>query len=169
MPSGLDGLHKRSRPAAPPAAIGAVFAYPRMEFVFMFDTKIVIVLRDDLATWQKLNVTAFLTSGLCAQYPAIIGEPYRDAAGNVYNAMAIQPVVVLAADQETLRKIHLRALERDVTTSAYVEEMFVSGHDAANREVFGQFTPENAKLAGIALRADRKIADKITKGAIMHK
>ena len=29
-----------------------------------FDTKIAIVVRDDLATWQKLNVTAFLTSGV---------------------------------------------------------------------------------------------------------
>jgi hypothetical protein len=29
-----------------------------------FDTKIAIVVRDDLAVWQKLNVTAFLTSGI---------------------------------------------------------------------------------------------------------
>ena len=29
-----------------------------------FDTKIAIVVRDDLAVWQKLNVTAFITSGI---------------------------------------------------------------------------------------------------------
>ena len=29
-----------------------------------FDTKIAIVLRDDLETWQELNVTAFLASGV---------------------------------------------------------------------------------------------------------
>lgn len=139
-----------------------------MEFVLMFDTKIVIVLRDDLATWQKLNVTAFLTSGISAQYPTIIGEPYRDAAGNVYNPMAIQPIVVLAANQEILRRIHRRSLERGIVTSAYVEEMFVSGHDAANREVFERFKPEDARLVGIALRAEKKIVDKITKGAAMH-
>lgn len=134
----------------------------------MFETKIVIVLRDDLATWQKLNVTAFLTSGLVAEHPAIIGEPYRDAAGNVYNPMAIQPVVVLAADQETLRKIHLRSIDHGIVSSAYVEEMFATGHDAANREVFSRFTPLDAKLVGIALRTDKKTADKITKGAKMH-
>ncbi|MHC1547497.1 DUF2000 family protein [Phyllobacterium sp. K27] len=134
----------------------------------MTDTKIVVVLRDDLATWQKLNVAAFLTSGITAQYPAIIGEPYRDGAGNVYNAMAIQPMVVLAADQETLRKIHKRSLERNITTSAYVEEMFATGNDVANREVFGRFEPETAKLVGIALRAEKRAVDKITKGAKMH-
>lgn len=134
----------------------------------MFDTKIAIVVRDDLAAWQKLNVTAFLTSGIVAQSPAIIGEAYRDAVGNVYNAMTIQPMVVLAADQETLRSIHRRALDREVTTSAYIEEMFVTGHDAANREVFARFGPDDARLVGVALRAEKKVADKITKGAKMH-
>ncbi|MGI2033668.1 DUF2000 family protein [Rhizobium panacihumi] len=134
----------------------------------MYDTKIAIVIRDDLATWQKLNVTAFLTSGIVAQSPAIIGEPYRDAAGHVYNPLSVQPVVVLATDQETLRTIHRRSLEREVTTSAYIEEMFSTGHDAANRDVFARFGPDDAKLVGIALRADRKVVDKITKGARMH-
>jgi hypothetical protein len=134
----------------------------------MFDTKIAIVIRDDLAIWQKLNVTAFLTSGIVAQSPAIIGEAYRDAAGHVYNPMTIQPMVVLAADQETLRTVHKRALERDVTASAYIEEMFATGHDAANREVFSQFGPDDARLVGLALRAEKKVVDKITKGAKMH-
>ncbi len=113
-------------------------------------------------------MTAFLTSGIVAQVPTIIGQAYLDAAGNVYNPMSIQPVVVLSADQETLRAIHRRSLEREVTTSAYIEEMFSTGHDAANREVFGKFSPENARLVGIALRAEKKIVDKITKGAKMH-
>lgn len=134
----------------------------------MFDTKIAIVLRDDLAPWQALNVTAFLTSGIVVQAPEIIGQAYRDGGGNVYNPLSVQPMVILAADQETLRTIHRRSLERQVTSSAYVEEMFATGHDAANREVFARFTPEDAKLVGLALRTDKKIVDKITKGARMH-
>ena len=134
----------------------------------MFDTKIAVVLRDDLAVWQKLNVTAFLMSGIVAQTGEIIGEPYRDGEGNVYNPLSVQPIVVMAADQEALRKIHQRSLERDVTTSLYIEEMFSTGHDAANRQVFSEFSPETAKVVGMALRADKKIVDKITKGAKLH-
>jgi hypothetical protein len=134
----------------------------------MFDTKIAIVVREDLAVWQKLNVTAFLTSGIIAQAPEIIGEAYRDADGRVYNPMSIQPIVVLTADQTLLRTIQKRAHERQVTTSAYIEEMFTTGHDAANRAVFAQFALDDAKLVGIALRAERKIVDKITKGGRMH-
>ncbi|AYM58744.1 DUF2000 family protein [Agrobacterium fabrum] len=134
----------------------------------MFDTKIAVILRDDLAVWQKLNVTAFLMSGIVAQTGEIIGEPYRDGAGNVYNPLSIQPIVVMATDQEALRKIHQRSLERDITTSLYIEEMFATGHDTANRQVFSEFSPDTAKVVGMALRADRKIVDKITKGAKLH-
>ena len=31
-----------------------------------FDTKIAVVIRTDLEAWQKLNVAAFLTSGIAA-------------------------------------------------------------------------------------------------------
>ncbi|MFP5076402.1 DUF2000 family protein [Rhizobium sp. YIM 134829] len=134
----------------------------------MFDTKIAIVLREDLAMWQKLNVTGFLVSGLAATHPEIIGEAYRDAAGHVYSPMSIQPMVVLAADQALLRTIQTRLIDRALTAAAYIEEMFSTGHDADNRAVFAQFSPETAKLVGLGLRAERKIVDKIMKGARMH-
>jgi hypothetical protein len=134
----------------------------------MFDTKIAIVLRDDLVIWQKLNVTAFLATGIAGQSPEILGEPYLDRAGNRYNALSIQPMIVLSADAQTLSQIHRRAIERGVVTSAYIEEMFATGHDAANRAVFAAFAPDDAKIVGIALRAEKKLADKITKGAKMH-
>ncbi|MFA1625148.1 DUF2000 family protein [Rhizobium mongolense] len=134
----------------------------------MFDTKIAIVLRNNLASWQKLNVTAFLMSGIAGQNPAIIGEAYRDRAGNTYNAMSVQPIIVLSADEATISAIHRRVLEREIPSSLFIEEMFATGHDAANRAVFAEYAPEDAKVVGVALRAGKKIVDKITKGATMH-
>ena len=135
----------------------------------MFDTKIAVIIRDDLLSWQALNVTAFLVTGIVGQSPGIIGEAYRDKTGNVYNALSAQPIIVLSADSATLAAIHKRALERRVKTSLYIEEMFSTGHDAANRAVFAEFGPENAKVVGIALREDKKVVDKITQGAKMHR
>ena len=134
----------------------------------MFDTKIVIILRDNLMAWQELNITAFLMSGIIAQNPRLIGEPYQDRAGNLYNPMSIQPVVVLTGDQAVLANAHRRCFDQEIVASAYIEEMFSTGHDAANRAVFAQFSPEDAKLVGIGFRAPKKIADKISKGAKMH-
>lgn len=134
----------------------------------MFDTKIAIVLRNNLASWQTLNVTAFLMSGIAGQNPDIIGEAYKDKAGNLYNALSVQPIIVLTADDATIAAVHRRSLERGIASSIFIEEMFATGHDAANREVFAQFAPDDAKVVGIAMRADKKIVDKVTKGARMH-
>ena len=60
-----------------------------------FTTKIAIVVADDLATWQRLNVVAFLTSGVIANTDSIIEEAYMDASGQPYHPLCIQPMVVL--------------------------------------------------------------------------
>ena len=46
-----------------------------------FDTKIAVVIRTDLAAWPKLNVAAFLTSGITAAFPESVGEAYEDGSG----------------------------------------------------------------------------------------
>jgi len=134
----------------------------------MFETKIAIVVRDDLAPWQELNVTAFLTSGIVGASQGLLGEPYEDAAGNTYNPLVIQPMIVLSASAEAIRTIYRRAMERGVPLSLYIEEMFATGHDAANRAAMKQHLPEALNVVGLALREDKKLVDKITKGARMH-
>ena len=52
-----------------------------------FDTKIAIAVRSDLAVWQKLNVTAFLASGIAAGIDEVAGKPYEDGSGNRYLEM----------------------------------------------------------------------------------
>jgi hypothetical protein len=69
-----------------------------------FDTKIAVVLRDDLAVWQKTNVTAFLVSGIAGTAVDAVGAPYRDASGNEYLPMFVQPVLVYEADAAELRR-----------------------------------------------------------------
>lgn len=134
----------------------------------MFDTKIAIVVREDLAVWQKLNVTAFLTTGIVGGRNDLIGEPYQDAAGNLYSPLVIQPVIVLSTDGAGLRKIYGRAMARGVRLSLYTEEMFKTGHDAANRAAVKAVQPDELNFVGLALREDKKTVDKITKGAKLH-
>ncbi len=136
--------------------------------VVRFDTKIAVVVREDLPVWQKLNVTAFLVSGITAQHPDILGEPYVDADGYVFNRLCRQPIICMAASADTLRTIHRRAIDKEVISSAYTEEMFLTGHDAANRAVFAKFGKDNANIVGVALRDTKKRVDKITEGARMH-
>jgi hypothetical protein len=134
----------------------------------MFDTKVAILVLDDLEVWQKLNVTAFLATGIAGSAPEAIGEPYVDAAGSLYSALLGQPIMIFAADRSTLLRARRQARERGLTCAAYVEAMFSTGHDAANRQAFLSEPAEEPALVGIALRGPKKEVDKATKGARLH-
>ena len=126
-----------------------------------FDTKLVVVLLEELAVWQKANVTAFLVSGIAGTAPDLVGAPYRDASGNTYLPMFRQPVLVYAADTAGLRRAYERALQRGVELAVYTRELFATGHDEANRAAVAAVAAEDLELVGIAFRTDRKIADKV--------
>ena len=133
-----------------------------------FDTKIAVVLRDDLAGWQKANVTAFLVSGIAGTVPGIVGEPYRDASGNEYLPMFVQPVLVYQADAPALRRAYERALGRDVSMAIYTADLFETGHDEANRAAVAGVSSDELDLVGIAFRAERKTVDKVVDGLRFH-
>ncbi len=132
------------------------------------DTKITIAVRDDLAVWQKLNVVAFLASGIAAHAPDIIGEPYRDADGTGYLAIFGQPVMVLAGSAESLAKAHRRALERALPSAVYSEGMFRTGNDADNRAVVAALPTAALNLVGFAVCGDRRDVDKALKDLRLH-
>jgi hypothetical protein len=135
----------------------------------IWDTKIAVVLREDLEQWQKLNITAFLVSGIAATVEGVTGEDYVDGSGNVYLPMFRQPVLVFAADGEKLRQIHERALRREVRPAIYTEELFVTNNDEDNRAAVRAVEVDKMQLVGLALRTDAKTVDKIMKGASLHR
>jgi hypothetical protein len=133
-----------------------------------FDTKIAVVLLDDLAVWQKTNATAFLVSGIAGTVPGVVGEPYRDASGNRYLSMFVQPVLVYAADALGLRRAYERAMSRGVTPAIYTRDLFTTNHDEANRAAVAGVAAEDLDLVGIAFRAERKTVDKIVDRLRFH-
>ena len=133
-----------------------------------FETKIAVVLRDDLTGWQATNVTAFLVSGIAATVPAVVGEPYADASGNEYLPMFVQPVLIYQADAAGLRRAFERAVSRGVTPAVYTHELFATGHDEANRAAVAKVAAEDLDLVGIALRAERTTVDKIVDRLHFH-
>ena len=133
-----------------------------------FDTKLAVVLRDDLEVWQKTNVTAFLVSGIAGTVPGVVGEPYRDASGNEYLPMFVQPVLVYEADAAALRRAYERALSRGVVPAIYTNELFATSHDGANRAAVAAVPAEDLDLVGLAFRAARKTVDKIVDRLSFH-
>jgi hypothetical protein len=132
------------------------------------DTKIAVLLLEDLAAWQKLNMTAFLVSGVAHTAAESIGEAYCDADGTKYLPMFGQPVLVFAATSDELTRSLGRALARDVVPAVFTEELFATGNDVDNRAAVAAVARNELRLIGLALRADRGDVDKITKGLRLH-
>ncbi|RCS25885.1 DUF2000 domain-containing protein [Phyllobacterium salinisoli] len=139
-----------------------------MTDITRFDTKIAIVVRDDLATWQKLNVASFLAGGLVGSYPELAGERYADASGKDYGPLIRQPILIFAATADDLTRVLNRATERGLQPSIYTRELFSTGNDTDNRAAVAAVPTQNLDLAGVAIHAERRIIDKIVKGLSLH-
>ncbi|GGY95826.1 hypothetical protein GCM10010365_13410 [Streptomyces poonensis] len=133
-----------------------------------FDTKIAVLLRDDLEPWQRLNVTAFLVSGLATQVPEVIGDPYEDADGVAYLPMFRQPVLVFQGTKETLKTAHARVLSRALPRAVFTSDLFTTGNDRDNRAAVRAVGTADLDLVGLSVYGPRNAVDKVLKGARMH-
>lgn len=130
----------------------------------IFETKIALVIRDDLVAWQAINVAAFLAGGIAAAFPDCVGQPYGDATGTAYLPLIGQPILVYGGDGPKLARALERALGRGVVPAIYTRAMFETTHDEANRAAVAAVARPDMDLVEIGLRADRKVLDKIVDG-----
>jgi hypothetical protein len=134
-----------------------------------FDTKAAVVVRNDLEAWQRMNVTAFLVSGLVGAAEAdAIGDPYCDADGVNYLPLLVQPLLVYEASAEQLQRARARAASRGVAVAVYTAEMFSTGNDEENRAAVRAVPTEELDLVGLGLRAGHRDADAVLRGLRRH-
>lgn len=132
-----------------------------------FDTKIKIVLRNDLEVWRELNVTAFLMSGI-AGTQNIIGQPYVDKDNVQYLPMSQQPIMIHSATGEQMKELLQKALTKDVVIAIFTEELFNTFNDEDNRAMIAQFKTQDLNLVGIAMRGKKNHIDRLLKGFDLH-
>jgi hypothetical protein len=134
-----------------------------------FDTKVAVVVRDDLAAWQRLNVCAFLMSGVVAGAgEEVVGPDYEDASGRHYLPMLVQPVLVFEAGAGKLRTVYERAVSRELRFALYTADLFATGRDEDNRAAVRAVPSEALDLVGLAVRAPHKAVDGVVRGLKRH-
>jgi hypothetical protein len=134
-----------------------------------FDTKVAVIVRDDLAAWQRLNVCAFLMSGVVGGAgEAVVGPDYEDATGRRYLPMLVQPVLVYEAGAGKLRTVYERAVTRELRFAIYTADLFATGRDEDNRAAVRAVPSEALDLVGLAVRAPHKAVDGVVRGLKRH-
>lgn len=134
-----------------------------------FDTKVAVVVRDDLAAWQRINVCAFLMSGVVGGADeVVVGPDYEDADGVHYLPMLRQPVLVFEAAAAKLKTVHRRALERELRVALYTAELFATGGDDDNRAAVRAVATADLDLVGLGVRAPHRAVDQVIRGLTRH-
>lgn len=125
------------------------------------DWKIAVAVRDDLAVWQQLNVTAFVISGVGPAFPDLIGETYVDASGVEYLRKLGLPVLIYGGGGAGVRRAFDRALQRQLAVSVYTDELFSTGNDLDNRAAVASVETESLSVAGFSVAGDARQVDKV--------
>lgn len=128
----------------------------------MENTKAVVAVAEELAVWQKLNIVAFVSSGIGTVHPGLIGERYVDGSGLHYPPKLGIPCRVMVGTRDTLRRAFDRALERGLTVSPFTEQLFSTGNDVDNRAAIAAVATADLDLVGLAIVGPPRDVDKAT-------
>ena len=135
----------------------------------MYDKKIALVIREDLQTWQKLNVAAFLASAVSIQFPDTHGKEFVNASGSLYLPFIKHPILIYkAANDAEIRRAFIRAKERELHIGIYTEPLFATKNEEENHVEIAKHTDEDQVLVGIAIYGEIKKVNKAVDGLKFH-
>jgi len=135
----------------------------------MYDNKIVLIIKNDLATWQKLNVASFLASSVAIEFPETHGKSFINASNSEYLPFIKHPILIYGADtNEAISRAFNRAKERELNIGIYTEPLFATKNEDENHIEISKFTDGNQVLVGLAIYGDIKNVNKAIDGLKLH-
>lgn len=135
----------------------------------MFDTKIAMVIREDLLTWQKLNVAAFLAGAVAIQFPQTHGQAFVNASGSTFLPFIKQPILIYKADDEAqLKRAFQRAKDRELAIGIYTHPLFSTKNEDGNHAEIAQYTDDTQELVGLIVYGENRKVDKALSGLTYH-
>lgn len=135
----------------------------------MYDKKISIIIKSDLAVWQKLNVTAFLASSVAIRFQETHGRAFVNGSGSEYLPFIKHPILIYKADNDTqLRRAFNRAKERGLYIGIYTSPLFNTKNEEENLVEISKYTDDEQELAGIIIYGENRKVDKALDGLKFH-
>lgn len=135
----------------------------------MYDTKIAIVVRNDLKTWQKLNVVAFLASAVAIEFPEVHGRKFVDASDKEYLSFIKNPILIFKADTlDIMKRTYSRGKERGIKIGIYTHPLFATKGEEQNLAEIRKLPENEQDYAGLVFYGERKLIDKTIKGLKLH-
>jgi hypothetical protein len=135
----------------------------------MHETKIALVIREDLPQWQKLNVAAFLASSVAIQFPETHGKSFVTASQSTYLPFLKQPILIYKAnDDAQMKRAFQRAKERELSIGIYTRPLFATKNEEGNLMEIANYTDEEQDLVGLVVYGENRKVDKALKELSYH-
>lgn len=135
----------------------------------IYENKIAIVIKNDLMTWQKLNVASFLASSVAIKFPDTHGKSFVNASNSEYLPFIKHPILIFKADTEAeIKRAFARAKERELHIGIYTEPLFATKNEEENLVEIAKYNDEEQNLVGIVMYGDAKKVNKALDGLKFH-
>ncbi len=135
----------------------------------LYENKIALIIKNDLHSWQKLNVASFLASSIAIKFPDTHGKAFINASGSEYLPFIKHPILIYKADNEDeIKRVFNRAKERELYIGIYTEPLFSTKNELENHIEIAKSSDENQVLVGIAIYGENKKVGKALDGLKFH-
>ena len=130
-----------------------------------FTRKMVIVVRNDLPSWQVLNTVSHIAAylGNKMKVPFDTGEWFMTHDGVRYPRNSQFPIIALTAEQEQLRLFLEAVRTAHIPHLAFIREMIETTNDAELQEMLSKKTEAEVEYLGVGIFGLNDILKPLTK------
>jgi hypothetical protein len=116
----------------------------------------VIVVDNELPPGKAANAAAVLALTVGQRHPSLVGEPLVDASGSVHPGLIPVGIAVLAASQEDMASIRIKAMAAECDIVSFPVQGQQTTDYAAFRDAVAAVSTDDLRYVGLALTGDRK-------------
>ncbi|MFD2935374.1 DUF2000 family protein [Spirosoma flavum] len=135
----------------------------------MYDQKVAIILKNDLLSWQKMNVVSFLASSIAIQFSQTHGGDFITSDQVKFLPFMKHPILIYKADtSEKLQRAFQRARDRDLAIGIYTNPLLGTKSGEENVQEIARHTVDDLDLVGVIVYGENKKVDKALDGLKFH-
>ena len=135
----------------------------------IYENRIAMVIRDDLQSWQKMNVAAFLASSVAIKFPESHGREFVTASESAFLPFIKMPMLIYKANSANeINRAFQRARDRDLNIGIYTSALFATRSEEENLIEIKKLKDEEHDLVGIVMYGESKKVGKALSGLKFH-
>lgn len=135
-----------------------------------FNQKIVIVVREDLPSWQAMNTVAHISGYLGNKIDTFLSDENFITSDGINHPRNSQYAIILLKNTEKgLRRFMQRVRQSGLLYHGFIREMIETTDDAEIQQIIGGKRDDQIEYLGIGIFGPIEQVDELTKGMSLWK